>query len=246
MIIDLSQTLSNTMPAFSLKGPDGVSRPFRAEIRPFLTHEQSRPNYDGLAEFEITEFSCQTSIGTYLDSPRHRFAGGKDIAALPLDSLAEVLAEVTPPQFRHVFFSGSGSEGNDTVVRMVRRYWDLLGQPERQVIISRKNGYHGSTMAGASLGGMSYMHAQGGLPIPNITHIDQPYWYENGRHLSREEFGKVAAGWLEAKILEIGEDQALGHGARQFIPQRAGRVVCHWSYLSTPDRIRRPRAPSVD
>lgn len=87
MIIDLSQTLSNTMPAFSLRGPDGVSRPFRAEIRPFLTHEQSRPNYDGLAEFEITEFSCQTSIGTYLDSPRHRFAGGKDIAALPLDSL---------------------------------------------------------------------------------------------------------------------------------------------------------------
>ncbi len=128
-------------------------------------------------------------------------------ATPPAIELAEVLAEVTPPQFQHVFFSGSGSEGNDTVVRMVRRYWDILGQPERQVIISRHNAYHGSTMAGASLGGMSGMHAQGGLPIPNIVHIDQPYWVEHGQGMTREAFGLVAAGWLEAKILEIGADK---------------------------------------
>ena len=128
-------------------------------------------------------------------------------ATPPAIELAELLAQVTPPQFQHVFFTGSGSEGNDTIVRMVRRYWDVLGQPERQVIISRKNGYHGSTMAGASLGGMSGMHAQGGLPIPNIVHIDQPYWYANGQGMDRAEFGKVAAGWLEAKILEVGPDK---------------------------------------
>lgn len=125
-------------------------------------------------------------------------------ATPPAIELAELLAELTPPQFRHVFFSVSGSEGNDTVVRMVRRYWDLLGQPERRVIISRNNAYHGSTMAGASLGGMSGMHAQGGLPIPDITHIEQPYWYELGRSMSRDEFGMLAAGWLEQKILEVG------------------------------------------
>ncbi|MEX8517073.1 MAG: aspartate aminotransferase family protein [Leptothrix sp. (in: b-proteobacteria)] len=125
----------------------------------------------------------------------------------PAVELAELLAEVTPPQFKHVFYAGSGSEGNDTVVRMVRRYWQLQGQPERQVIISRWNGYHGSTMAGASLGGMKYMHEQGGLPIPNITHIDQPHWLQHGAGLSREEFGLVAAGWLEAKILEVGADK---------------------------------------
>jgi putrescine aminotransferase len=128
-------------------------------------------------------------------------------ATPPAIELAELLAQVTPPQFRHVFFSGSGSEGNDTIVRMVRRYWDILGQPGRQVIISRRNGYHGSTVAGASLGGMSAMHAQGGLPIPGIVHIDQPYWVEHGQGMSREEFGLVAARWLEAKILEIGADQ---------------------------------------
>jgi len=130
-------------------------------------------------------------------------------ATKPAIELAELLAEVTPPQFRHVFFSGSGSEGNDTVVRMVRRYWDLLGQPQRQVIISRRNAYHGSTMAGASLGGMAGMHAQGGLPIPGIVHIGQPYWWEHGRPagLTRDEFGLVAARWLEDKILEVGADK---------------------------------------
>jgi len=126
-------------------------------------------------------------------------------ATPPAIELAEVLAEISPPQFQHVFFSVSGSEGNDTVVRMVRRYWDLLGQPERHVIISRKNAYHGSTMAGASLGGMSGMHAQGGLPIPGIVHIEQPYWFENApAGMSRDEFGLVAAAWLEAKIRELG------------------------------------------
>ena len=125
-------------------------------------------------------------------------------ATKPAIELAELLAQVTPPQFQHVFFSGSGSEGNDTVVRMVRRYWDVLGQPERSIIISRNNAYHGSTMAGASLGGMSGMHAQGGLPIPGIAHIEQPFWFELGRDMSRDDFGLKAASWLETKILALG------------------------------------------
>jgi len=106
-----------------------------------------------------------------------------------------------------VFFAGSGSEANDTVVRMVRRYWDLMGEPGRTVIVSRENAYHGSTMAGASLGGMAFMHAQGGLPIPGIVHIRQPYWYADGGELSAEEFGLVAAHALEQKITEIGADK---------------------------------------
>ena len=139
-------------------------------------------------------------------------------ATPPAIELAELLAQVTPPQFQHVFYSGSGSEGNDTVVRMVRRYWDVLGQPQRDVIVSRQNAYHGSTMAGASLGGMSGMHAQGGLPIPGIVHIEQPFWFElapDARRTltpaeelaSRDAFGIEAAGWLEQKILELGADR---------------------------------------
>jgi putrescine aminotransferase len=73
---------------------------------------------------------------------------------VPAVQLAAKLAQISPPQFNHVYFTGSGSEGNDTNVRMVRRYWDVLGYKERHTIISRHNAYHGSTMAGASLGGM--------------------------------------------------------------------------------------------
>ncbi len=125
----------------------------------------------------------------------------------PAIELAELLAKVTPPQFEHVFFAGSGSEGNDTIVRMVRRYWDVLGQPQRRVIIGRNNGYHGSTIAGGALGGMSGIHAQGGV-IPDVAHIEQPFFFEHGRSSENfEAFGLEAASWLEAKILEIGADK---------------------------------------
>ncbi|MGK5016986.1 aspartate aminotransferase family protein [Janthinobacterium sp. HLS12-2] len=126
---------------------------------------------------------------------------------VPAAQLAAKLAQISPPQFQHVFFTSSGSEGNDTNLRMVRRYWDLLGYKERHTIISRHNAYHGSTVAGASLGGMDGMHAQGGLPIPGIAHIGQPNYLEAGQGMSPEEFGVKAAGWLEDKILEIGADK---------------------------------------
>jgi putrescine aminotransferase len=125
-------------------------------------------------------------------------------ATPPAIELARVLSDVTPPQFNHVFFTGSGSEANDTLVRAVRRYWQVLDQPERNVIISRWNGYHGSTVAGASLGGMKPMHEQGGLPIPGIVHIEQPYWFENGGDLSPAEYGRKAARALAEKIEELG------------------------------------------
>jgi len=119
---------------------------------------------------------------------------------VPAVKLATKLAALAPKvgdrSFEHVFFSSSGSESNDSNVRMVRRYWDLLGQPQRKVIISRHNAYHGSTMAGASLGGMSGMHAQGDLPIPNITHIGQPYYFEDGKPgESADEFGWKKKFW---------------------------------------------------
>jgi putrescine aminotransferase len=125
----------------------------------------------------------------------------------PAIELAARLSEVSPPQFNHVFFTGSGSEANDTIIRIVRRYWALLEQPDRQFIISRKNAYHGSTIGAASLGGMAAMHAQGGLPIPGIVHIEQPYWFELGGDLFPDEFGLQVAHELEAKINELGADK---------------------------------------
>ena len=126
---------------------------------------------------------------------------------VPALQLAARLAALAPDNFRHVFFTSSGSEANDTAVRMVWRYWQLMGQPERQAIISRRNAYHGSTIAGASLGGMAGMHAQGALPIPGFHHIEQPNFAELGRGMSEAEFGLKAARWLEEKILELGPDK---------------------------------------
>jgi putrescine aminotransferase len=126
---------------------------------------------------------------------------------VPAVRLAALLAELAPPRFDHVFFTSSGSEANDTVLRMVRRYWDVAGQPQRRIIISRRNAYHGSTIASASLGGMPGMHGQGALPIPGIVHIGQPNYAEGGNAMGEAEFGLLAAGWLEEQILELGPDR---------------------------------------
>ncbi|MEZ5441330.1 MAG: aspartate aminotransferase family protein [Lysobacterales bacterium] len=125
----------------------------------------------------------------------------------PAIRLAAQLAELAPGDLNHVFYANSGSEANDTIVRLVRHFWAVQGQAQRSVIIGRHNGYHGSTMAGASLGGMKGMHAQGGLPIPDIVHIDQPYWYGEGGQQSPEAFGLARARQLEAKILELGPER---------------------------------------
>ena len=124
----------------------------------------------------------------------------------PSIELAAKLTELSQPQLNHVFFAGSGSESNDTIVRMVRRYWDLMKKPERRIIVSRKNAYHGSTVAAASLGGMKPMHAQT-VRLPDIVHIDQPYWFDSDHALEPAEFGRSIAGQLEATIREHGADR---------------------------------------
>jgi putrescine aminotransferase len=141
----------------------------------------------------------------------------------PSIELSRMLGEISQPQFNNVFFTGSGSESIDTIVRMVRRYWDLLGEPDKQTIIGRVNAYHGSTVAGASLGGMKPMHRQGGLPIPGIDHIEQPYWFGSDRSLSPEEFGLETARALARKIEELGVDKVAAFVGEPI--QGAGGVI---------------------
>ncbi|WP_374593739.1 aspartate aminotransferase family protein [Sphingosinicella sp.] len=127
-------------------------------------------------------------------------------ATPPTVELAAKIAGLTGGKLQHVFFNASGSEANDTVFRMVRHYWKVKGEPNRKVFISRWNAYHGSTVAGVSLGGMKAMHAQGDLPIPGIEHVRQPYWYGEGRDLEPREFGKLCAQAIEDRILEVGPE----------------------------------------
>lgn len=124
----------------------------------------------------------------------------------PATALAQEIASVTPGDLNRIFFAGSGSEAVDTMIRLVRHYWSVVGKPYRNIIISRENGYHGSTIGGASLGGMKGMHAQGGPMVPNIEHIRQPYWYGEAGDMNEEAFGKACAQALEERILQVGPD----------------------------------------
>ncbi len=141
----------------------------------------------------------------------------------PAIELSGVLTDLSPASFNHVFFTGSGSESNDTVLRLARYYWQLRGQPQKQVFISRHNAYHGSTVAAASLGGMKPMHRQGGLPIPGIEHIEQPYYFGYRGEQGEAEFGVECALALERKILEIGVDNVAAFIAEPI--QGAGGVI---------------------
>jgi putrescine aminotransferase len=124
----------------------------------------------------------------------------------PVAELSKLLVDMTPKQFNNVFYGQSGSDANDTIVRMVRSYWNLKKQPKKKTIISRINGYHGSTMVAASLGGMNYMHELADLPLPGFVHIRQPYWYGEGGSSTPDDFGKLCAKALEDKILELGAE----------------------------------------
>lgn len=143
----------------------------------------------------------------------------------PVIELSELIADLAPDQMNMVFYGGSGSDANDTILRLARVYWDKMGKPEKKTIIARKNAYHGSTVAGASLGGMVGMHEQGDLPIPGICHIAQPYWFGEGMQsgMSEDEFGLWAARELERAIDEIGEDKVAAFIAEPI--QGAGGVI---------------------
>lgn len=142
---------------------------------------------------------------------------------VPAIALANKIAELAPGDLNHVFFAGGGSEANDTNIRMVRTYWANKGKPGKSVIISRKNAYHGSTVGSGSLGGMAPMHAQGGLPIPDIHHISQPNWWAEGGDATPEAFGLACAQELEEAILELGEDRVAAFIAEPV--QGAGGVI---------------------
>jgi putrescine---pyruvate transaminase len=127
-------------------------------------------------------------------------------AAPPTIQLAAKISQLLGGNLSHVFFNSSGSEAVDTVIRLARFYWQAKGQPERNIVISRLNGYHGSTIAGASIGGMRPMRAQGGPWVPGVEHIMQHYWFNEGFSEDPAAFGLRAANALEERILELGPE----------------------------------------
>jgi len=138
--------------------------------------------------------------------------------------LGEKLKAMAPFDAGRVFFGLSGSDANDTQVKLVRYYHNAIGQPEKKKIISRWQGYHGSTVAAGSLTGLPAFHRHFDLPMPGILHADCPYYYRDARDGESEEaFSARLAGDLEALILREGPETVAAFIAEPV--QGAGGVI---------------------
>ena len=138
--------------------------------------------------------------------------------------LAERLIKMAPVPMSHAFFANSGSEANDTVVKMVWYYNNALGRPGKKKIISRLKGYHGVTVASASLTGLPNNHRDFDLPIANILHTDCPHHYRFGQPgESEEDFASRLAASLEKLIRDQGSDTIAAFIAEPV--QGAGGVI---------------------
>ncbi len=166
----------------------------------------------------------------------------------PAITLAEKLVDITPDGLNQVFYANSGSEANDTALRMVRQYWMLEGRPEKQTVIAREMAYHGSTVAAGALSGMPPMHEQAAV-VADIQHIQCPYQFQYGRDMSEEEFGVLAARWLEDRILETGAEKVAaffaepvqGAGGAKIPPRNyfreIGRICRKYDVLLVIDEV---------
>jgi putrescine---pyruvate transaminase len=141
--------------------------------------------------------------------------------------LAAKLAKLLPEGHEHVLFANSGSEANDTALKLVRYYWNLKGKPEKKIHLSRDYAYHGVTMAAASLSGLTPMHPQWDLPLPGFAKVPAPYWFgaraAGYGDVGPEEFGVLVAQTLEEKILELGAEHVASFSAEPV--QGAGGVI---------------------
>jgi 4-aminobutyrate---pyruvate transaminase len=121
--------------------------------------------------------------------------------------LAEKLLSLAPVSMSKVFFANSGSEANDTVVKLVWYYNNALGRPQKKKIISRMKAYHGVTVASASLTGLPNNHRDFDLPIANVLHVECPHWYRFAQPGESEEaFASRLAESLDQRILAEGPD----------------------------------------
>lgn len=159
------------------------------------------------------------SVGVGFSEPRLVEAASRQMAKLPfyhnfthkahspLIDLAEKLVTMTPVPMSKAFFTNSGSEANDTAMKMVWYRSNALGQPERKKLISRKRGYHGVTIASASLTGLPNNQTSFDLPIANVLHTESPHhWRDALPGETEEQFSTRLATELEKLILAEGPE----------------------------------------
>jgi 4-aminobutyrate--pyruvate transaminase len=134
----------------------------------------------------------------------HLFGGKSHDPAI---SLAEKIKEIIPVEASKVLFMGSGSEANDTAIKLIWYYNNAIGRPEKKKLISRQKAYHGVSVATASLTGLPANHALFDLPIARILHTSCPHYYRFGRQgETPEDFATRLVAEAEALILKEGPE----------------------------------------
>ena len=155
----------------------------------------------------------------------------------PAIELAQQLVKMTPAGLDYVFYSTSGSEANETCLKLAHRYWALAGKPSKRIVIARAQAYHGSTIATTSLSGNPTFYTSGaGMPIPGIERIEAPYHYLNGRDETPEGFGVTAARWLEERITSLGAENVAAFFAEP-IQGAGGAIIPPVTYWPEIQRI---------
>jgi 4-aminobutyrate--pyruvate transaminase len=134
----------------------------------------------------------------------HNFTHKSHVRAI---ELAEKLISLAPVPMSKVFFTNSGSEANDTVLKMIWYRSNAMDKPEKKKVIARKRGYHGVTIASASLTGLVNNHRSFDLPIEGVLHTSCPHYYsEHQEGESEEQFATRCADELDALIQSEGAD----------------------------------------
>lgn len=121
--------------------------------------------------------------------------------------LADRLIQLAPAPMAKVFFANSGSEANDTAIKIIWYYHNAIGKPAKKKILARQRGYHGVTVAAASLTGLPANHQDFDLPIARIGHVECPHHYRFAQPGESEaDFATRLADALEQRILQEGPD----------------------------------------
>src|SRR6185369_3887981 len=145
-----------------------------------------------------------------------------------------------PEGHARLLFANSGSEANDTALKLIRYYWNLEGRPEKKIHLSRALSYHGVTMAAASLSGLTPMHPQWDLPFPGFEKVPAPYWYgakaAGYGDVGPDEFGRRIAREMEEAIQRIGPDRIASFSAEP-VQGAGGLIVPPASYWPEVSRL---------
>ena len=182
----------------------------------FVHDDNGKPFYEGMSGLWCTSLGfsepelVKAAINQFNQLPFYHSFAGKTVG--PAIDLAEHLINIAPPAadgstFSKAFFCSSGSEANDTAMKMVWYYQAARGKPEKRKIISRRRGYHGVTMAAASMTALAYAQNGFGLPLDFVKHTTTPDYYNEGLDGESEaEFTARCAAELEALIIEEGPE----------------------------------------